>query len=372
MTNNLTTREAPGPPPCVKRHVGACNEHHIATPAQPLFPIHTPTAQAILTTLTPANVEIMQGHERAFVVDAGPDLSFANSGDTVRLLAYYTPAVPALSMQRRGLAILLHGWEGCSHSIFNLGVGTALVRAGYDVIRLNLRDHGPSVRLDPIRLNEGLFLGTLLAEARCALAAVHDHWAHSAGGDASLPVFLIGASLGGNFVLRLAASAADAMPTRLTRAIAVSPVVDPARSVDLIDANPPFRNYFRNRWLHSLQRKEAAFPQRYNFAGIERLNRVRPMTEWLVRRYTDFESADAYFAAYTFLNRAAAELRVPTTILASVDDPVIPAEDIAALADSAHLTRNLFEWGGHAGLIGWPPLRHHMPRIILSILEQAT
>src|SRR5690606_9611178 len=97
------------------------------------------------------------------------------------------------------------------------------------------------------------------------------------------PLVLVGPSLGGNFALRLAADAGAAEELGLDQVIAVSPVLDPARTVDAIDRLAPFRNYFRARWLRSLRRKAQLFPHLYDFSGLDRLSLVRPMTEWMVR-----------------------------------------------------------------------------------------
>lgn len=335
-------------------------------PVKPRGPAGHALVQAMLTTMQPRHVDAMASHAHAFLVDGGVDKSPGNRGGRVRLLAYYSPAETVPGESPKGLVILLHGWEGCSHSIFNLVLGSELIRHGYDVIRLNLRDHGPRVRVDPIHLNEGLFLGTLLDEVREAVLNVR------ALRRAGL-VALVGASLGGNYALRLATLAGEedghTNEPLVDRAIAVSPVVAPHRSVDLIDRNRPFRNYFRTKWLASLQRKQAAFPHRYDFRGLERLSRIRPMTEWLVRRYSDFGSADEYLEGYAFLGDDSLNLRTATTLLAAEDDPVIPVEEINSLADSPWLNRYILPWGGHAGLIGWPPLRHHMPQLILRILS---
>lgn len=365
----------------------------------PAFPVCTPLIQGLLVTRRPPHVERLASHARAFVVDAGPDESDAylrydtgfheaageSTGDgtnlqrAVRLLAYYTPAclqpsrgaVDALNSVR-GLVILLHGWEGSSHAMFNLVLGETLSRAGYDVVRLNLRDHGPRVRLDPVTLNAGLFMATLLNEVRRAVSSL-------AGLAKDKPVFLLGPSMGGNFALRLATQP-DAppsgnhperpgLPPNLRHVIALSPVLNPAATIDRLDETYFFRRYFRTRWLRTLQRKAATFPHRYDFSGIERLNQLRPMTEWLARRHTHFESADAYFAAYAFVDDASRALSVPTTILSSVDDPIVPVGEIEALADSPYLTRRIYSWGGHVGLIDWPPLRYLLPEIILEILS---
>ena len=92
----------------------------------------------------------------------------------------------------RGLIILIHGWEGSSDSTYVLSTGRFLFRRGYDIFRLNLRDHGRSHHL-----NRELFHGALT-----------DETAQAVGNVARLlpdrPCYLIGFSLGGNFVLRIA------------------------------------------------------------------------------------------------------------------------------------------------------------------------
>ena len=127
------------------------------------------------------------------LLDAGPDHTGFDPGRSVRLLGLYTPGrLGPGAGEPRGLAMLLHGWEGDSHSAYNLSMGSALVRAGYDVLRLNMRDHGPTHHL-----NKGLFYATLIQEVHAAAKQV----GLLAG---RRPFFLIGASLGANFVVRMA------------------------------------------------------------------------------------------------------------------------------------------------------------------------
>ena len=65
----------------------------------------------------------------------------------------------------KGLVVLLHGWEGSIDSTYMRCTGRALYRRGYDLFRLNYRDHGCSHRL-----NEGIFYAVLLDEVFEAVA----------------------------------------------------------------------------------------------------------------------------------------------------------------------------------------------------------
>jgi predicted alpha/beta-fold hydrolase len=64
-----------------------------------------------------------------------------DAGDGVRLLGFHS-AQP--ESNAKGLVILLHGWEGSVDSTYMLRTGRTLYENGYDVFRLNYRDHGES------------------------------------------------------------------------------------------------------------------------------------------------------------------------------------------------------------------------------------
>jgi predicted alpha/beta-fold hydrolase len=64
----------------------------------------------------------------------------------VRLQGYYSCQESKTAV---GLVILLHGWEGSVDSTYITCTGKALYRRGYDIFRLNFRDHGDSHHLNP-------------------------------------------------------------------------------------------------------------------------------------------------------------------------------------------------------------------------------
>jgi predicted alpha/beta-fold hydrolase len=77
-----------------------------------------------------------------------------------KLLAYYSKQQGT----PKGTVLLIHGWEGSSSSNYIINTGGYLFQRGYDIIRLNLRDHGESHHL-----NKGLFKSTLLDETSVLL-----------------------------------------------------------------------------------------------------------------------------------------------------------------------------------------------------------
>lgn len=235
------------------------------------------------------------------------------------------------------LAIILHGWEGSSDSMYVLSLGQYLLERGFDVFRLNLRDHGDSHHLNP-----GLFHSCLLPEVRGAVLALARRYPRHQRS-------LIGFSLGGNFALRVGASL-GARADVLAKIVAVSPVLDPRTTLLALEAGPPlYRRYFIRKWRRSLRRKQRAWPHEYDFAQLPRLRTLTVMTEDLVLKHTDYRSLAEYFQGYAITGAALRELRVPSRVLISRDDPIIPARDLPRLHQSPMLSVTVTRHGGHCG-----------------------
>jgi len=241
----------------------------------------------------------------------------------------------------RGLAILLHGWEGSMDSAYVAATGQYLFRHGFNIFRLNFRDHG-----DSHSLNRGLFYATLLDEVCQAVIA-------AARMIPGVPVFLCGFSLGGNFALRIARAWSHKPPTDidLKHVTAISPVLDPSKATDAIDGHRAIRRYFLKKWQRSLRMKQRLFPESYDFADILNLSTIRQMTEKLLSRYSTYPNAAAYFAGYTLCGRDLESVSIPTTIITSKDDPIIPVEDFYHLSVNRHLRLIIHLYGGHNGFI---------------------
>jgi predicted alpha/beta-fold hydrolase len=283
--------------------------------------------------------------------------SLIDAGDGVRLQGFWSRhnGHPA-----RGLVILLHGWEGSVDSAYMLSSGRFLFARGFDIFRLNLRDHG-----DTHHLNSGLFLGTLIDEVFAAVA-------HAAARGGGLPVFLAGFSIGGSFAARVARRCLDAPVPTLERVVCINPPLDPMKSTRRIDELGLIKRYFLKKWKRSLKIKQALFPSRYDFGDILRMKSCMEMTEALIRRYTEYEDAADYFSRYTLTRGWLDRMPLPVTLITAEDDPVVPVEDFYAAEPHRNVTLVIHPYGGHCGFITGPRLDSWISEHLASVFEGAS
>lgn len=265
-------------------------------------------------------------------MEACAEMMELTSRDGVRLTGAYSEA-----LNPSGLVIFLHGWEGSINSTYVGSCGRFLFDKGLSVFRLNFRDHG-----DTHHLNEEPFHSARLLEVQdCVRQA-----AELAG---DLPVYLIGFSLGGNFALRIAANVEGIDIPNLAHILAVSPVIDPLAASPLIDKHPLIRRYFHKKWTTSLTKKQAAFPDLYNFAGMADMKLVMELSEKFIPMVTEFTDASEYFMSYRVPIDRLKNCAIPITVISAQDDAVIPAEQCAGLEALENVRLVLTRWGGHNG-----------------------
>lgn len=264
-----------------------------------------------------------------------------DGGDGVRLQMVHS-AIPGRAS--KAMAVLLHGWEGSAESGYMRLTAARLLEAGFDVCRLNFRDHG-----DTHHLNEELFHSNRIDEVVNAVADVARRLLPATG--PARPLCLAGYSLGGNFSLRVGLRA-PAAGLDIAAIAAVCPVLDPAATMDAMEAGLPLYHwYFARKWRRSLLRKRALFPERYSVDDRTLDLALRPLTQWLVERHTDFESLDRYFDGYAIAGARLGPLAVPAWILTAADDPVIPIAHFHALQLAGRTTLEVADHGGHCGFI---------------------
>lgn len=273
-----------------------------------------------------------------------------DGGDGVRLQGFHS----ALPPPAHGLVVLFHGWEGSAESGYMLAAAAALLEAGFEVFRLNFRDHG-----DTHHLNEELFHSCRLDEVVNAVGDL-------ARRVATRPLLAAGYSLGGNFALRLARETPRAgIP--LAYAAAVCPPLRPAGELDNFERSLwLYHWYYMRKWRRSLRVKRALFPQRHTYDERRLRQGMRGLTADLVVSAGGFADLAAYLDGYAVAGERLSALQVPVSLITSADDPVIPVHEYRTLVLPAHSSVEITPWGGHCGFIEDASLRSFAERWVVS------
>lgn len=263
-----------------------------------------------------------------------------DGGDGARLQGFY--ARPDRGLDSRGLAIVFHGWEGSANSAYVLNLSRRLLAEGWEVARVNFRDHGGTHHL-----NAEIFHSCRIDEVVGAVSDLARRYP-------SRPMVAAGFSLGGNFALRVGLRA-PAAGIPLAGVAAVCPAIHPPHILDAIEQGKPIYNiYFMMQWRDSLKRKQALFPERYAFPREVFKLSMRELTRHLIENYTEFANLDAYLDGYSIAGDRLAKLAISAAMLTSRDDPIIPVADFESLELPANVRLDITDHGGHCGFIrGW-------------------
>lgn len=250
----------------------------------------------------------------------------------VRLLGAYSR-----HPENRALVIFLHGWEGSQESTYVVSTARYLFARGCSVFRLNFRDHG-----DSHHLNEAMFHSARFEE-------VFEGVKQAAERADNAPIYLVGFSLGGNFALRVARHLGVEPIDSLTHIIAISPVVDPLSASPKVDENRLVQRYFYKKWTASMRKKQAAFPHKYDFSGLENVKSMLALTEEFLPAYTEYDDLETYFNAYKIHADDLVDCPVALSIIMSEDDPVVPSGDVKHLRLAENGLLIMTQHGGHNG-----------------------
>jgi predicted alpha/beta-fold hydrolase len=245
----------------------------------------------------------------------------------------------------RPTGIIVHGLEGSSQSQYVIGNANKLWDAGCNVVRMNMRNCGGTERLTPTLYHSGLS-GDVLAVMR--------HFVELYGLES---VSLIGYSMGGNLVLKLAGELGSAPPPQLRSVIGVSPAVDLGPSADAL--HQPINRVYEIKFLRALlkrfRRKVQLFPRAYDPNQAVGLKSLREFDDRVTALYSGFAGAADYYyraAAARVLDR----ITVPTLIIHALDDPFIRLTDETRVKIAANPNIELLEsaHGGHCAFLAQP------------------
>jgi len=246
--------------------------------------------------------------------------------------------------EERPAIIVVHGLEGSSFSQYAIGTAAKAWEAGMSIVRMNMRTCGGTEQLTPTLYHSGMSsdVGAVMH------GIVEQRNIRRIG--------LVGYSMGGNLVLKLAGELGANAPAELKVVAAVSPAADLAASADAMHdwSNRVYEWKFLLSLMRRFKRKTALFPDVYRKA--ERWpGSIREFDDIITAPYCGFAGADDYY------HRAAAarvidKIALPTLVVHAADDPFIRLlpETRGKLLANPHITFLETAHGGHCAFLAQP------------------
>ena len=244
--------------------------------------------------------------------------------------------------QARGEIVMVHGLEGSGDAGYMRSLSAAALRAGYAAHRFHMRTCGGTHSLCNTLYHAGLtsdlreVLRQLRAEGRA-------------------PACLVGFSLGGNVVLKLAGELGDSAPELVRGVIAVSTPLDLAACARRI--GEPDNRIYETRFVRRM-RDRLYTSGRYRREEFRGLRTVVELDDRFTAPSFGFGNAANYYRLQSCIGFLA-RIRIPGLMIQAKDDTFIPFDLFNSAPVRNHPTVQLtvMEHGGHLGFLGRRPHR---------------
>lgn len=235
----------------------------------------------------------------------------------------------------RAEVTFVHGLEGAGTAGYIVSMAEACLSRGFVTHRFHMRTCGGTEG----RTNT-LYHAGLTSDLRTFLE-------RRAG--PRRPMFLVGFSLGGNVVLKLAGEMGDAAKDLIAGVCAVSTPIDLGACARRIDERD---NVLYQRRFVARMRERLIATGRYTREQFKNARSIYTIDDLLTAPSFGFGTAENYYATQSskaFLGG----IRVPTVLIQAKDDTFIPFEifDHPALRSNPYLTLIATEFGGHLGFL---------------------
>ena len=241
--------------------------------------------------------------------------------------------------------IVVHGLEGSAESQYMTGVARNGLAAGMNVVLMNQRNCGGMDHFAPTLYNSSLS-GDVAAVAKSVIE-----------NDGVSRFALVGFSMGGNLVLKLAGEWGKDHPPEFRAVAAVCPAMDLAASADALHepANRIYEWYFLLQLFRRLRGKAKIFPNHFDVERLRGVTSLRLFDDRVTAYYCGFTGAVDYYqraAAANVVDR----ISVPALIIHAANDPFIRVqpETRKRIASNPNITYIETGDGGHCAFLGEP------------------
>ncbi len=257
----------------------------------------------------------------------------------------------------RGEVVMVHGLEGSGEAGYMRSLSAAALQSGFAAHRFHMRTCGGTEHLCPT-----LYHGGLTSDLLAVLRAFQS--------EGRGPAFLVGFSLGGNVVLKLAGELGDAGSELIAGVCGASTPLDLAACCARIHR---LDNRFYERRFVRRMRARLCATGRYRRSDFEGMDTVLSIDDRITAPSFGFGDAANYYrtqSAIGYLHR----IRVPVLLIQAKDDTLVPFDIFASPEVRANPCVRLLatEHGGHLGFLGRGSDRFWLDRTIMRWIVEGS
>jgi hypothetical protein len=244
----------------------------------------------------------------------------------------------AMAGEPRPLLVAVHGLTASSDAPYMRTLAQRALTAGFDVLRLNVRNCGGTEHLSSTLYHSGL-----TSDLRAVVEQL-----------APRPVFLAGFSMGGNMVLKLAGEWGESPPPHV---LAVCGISAPIRlGVCARKLGERVNRIYEVRFLRELRRtmlrKRQLMPDAFGEVRWDRIRTIYDFDDAITAPAFGFRDADHYYESASSAGFLA-KIRLPALLIQAQDDPFIPFEvfEDLLLEENPDLHLEAPPHGGHVAFL---------------------
>jgi predicted alpha/beta-fold hydrolase len=238
------------------------------------------------------------------------------------------------------VALMVHGLAGSHASPYMRRIAARLNSRGVRTFRLDQRTCGAGLTLARRAYHCGRS-----DDVRTALWWLTETCPGS-------PLALVGFSMGGSLVLKMAGEAPDRIPPRLESVFAACPPLELQRCVRLLQRGIRrlYDQYFARLLRDHVVRWQAANPEAPRVTFRRPPRSIEEFDDVFTAPLGGFASAADYYAQSSPL-QFVPQIEVPTLLVAAHDDPMVDPQPVRQLDRPPVVTTQLVPGGGHLGFI---------------------
>lgn len=267
----------------------------------------------------------------------------------------YEESIPANWKPTDPTVIMVHGLCGSHRSPYLVRIAKKLEKKSLRTIRINLRGCGT---------------GKGYARRMYHVDSSNDIW-HALNKIKQevpdSPLIVMGFSLGGNIILKMAGDWGKEAKKLISKLIAINPPIDMNASVQRLSKNKVYERYFMRHL-----RSDVIYRHTY-FEDLPPIEIPTDMSliefdEFYIAPQSGYSSAEEYYHASSS-GRLIPEIQVDCHILFAKDDPIVDCNVISDAQAPPNIEILVTEQGGHLGYLGIPGLEggfHWMDTILLQ------